>query len=175
MLTRLIDATVMSTASLIALSGHASVWADCICSAISGIRRWKSGSLKKLPKPSMAQLYWWQRPRSPTRSGALRSARGRAGNGSPAGRGATGGAARGGGEGCARRQGGDRGAGEGDRRRRGRRERLRVPARHPPAQRGEGHDARGDREPEGEGAVAEHGNDGQAGVHPEGGEGADHP
>jgi hypothetical protein len=57
MFTRLIAATVMSTASLIALSAHASVWADCICSAISCIRRWKSGSLKKPPKPSMAQLY----------------------------------------------------------------------------------------------------------------------
>src|SRR3954471_2586915 len=53
MLTRLIAATVMSTASLIALSAHASVWADCICSAISCMRRWKSGSLKKPPKPSM--------------------------------------------------------------------------------------------------------------------------
>ena len=36
---------------------QASVWADCICSAISCNRRWKSGSLKKPPKPSMAQLY----------------------------------------------------------------------------------------------------------------------
>ena len=62
MLTRLIAATVMSTASLIALSAQASVWAACICSAISCMRRWKSGSLKKPPKPSMAQLYWWQRP-----------------------------------------------------------------------------------------------------------------
>src|ERR1044072_1836376 len=53
MLTRLFPAAVMSTSSLIALSAHASVWADCICSAISCIRRWKSGSLKKPPKPSM--------------------------------------------------------------------------------------------------------------------------
>src|SRR3954467_7420107 len=53
MLTRLIAATVMSTASLIALSAQASVCADCICSAISCMRRWKSGSLKKPPKPSM--------------------------------------------------------------------------------------------------------------------------
>src|SRR3954471_15630918 len=53
MLTRLIAATVMSTASLIALSAHASDWEACICSAISCMRRWKSGSLKKPPKPSM--------------------------------------------------------------------------------------------------------------------------
>src|SRR4029453_11852969 len=53
MFTRLMAATVMSTASLIALAAHASVWADCICSAISCMRRWKSGSLKKPPKPSM--------------------------------------------------------------------------------------------------------------------------
>src|SRR3954452_16620638 len=53
MLTRLIAATVMSTASLIALSAHASDWEACICSAISCMRRWKSGSLQKPPKPSM--------------------------------------------------------------------------------------------------------------------------
>src|SRR4029453_3647774 len=53
MFTRLMAATVMSTASLIALSAHASVWADCICSAISCMRRWKSGSLRNPPKPSM--------------------------------------------------------------------------------------------------------------------------
>src|SRR5689334_25218026 len=53
---RLIAATVMSTASLIALSAHASDCADCICSAISCMRRWKSGSLKKLPKPSMGAM-----------------------------------------------------------------------------------------------------------------------
>src|SRR5437762_2985986 len=53
---RLMAATVMSTASLIALSAHASDWADCICSAISCMRRWKSGSLKKLPKPSMPAM-----------------------------------------------------------------------------------------------------------------------
>ena len=34
-LTRLIAATVMSTASLIALSAHARFWVDCICSAMS--------------------------------------------------------------------------------------------------------------------------------------------
>ena len=52
-LTRLIAATVMSTASLIALSAQARFWVDCICSAISCSRFWKSGSLKKPPKPSM--------------------------------------------------------------------------------------------------------------------------
>src|SRR5436190_13854317 len=53
---RLMAATVMSTANLIALSAHASDWADCICSAISCMRRWKSGSLKKLLKPSMTPI-----------------------------------------------------------------------------------------------------------------------
>ena len=55
-LTRLIAATVMSTASLIALSAQAS---DCWlwnCSANSAIRRWSSsGSPNRPPKPSMVQ------------------------------------------------------------------------------------------------------------------------
>jgi hypothetical protein len=41
---RLMAATVMSTASLIALSAQASDWLACICSAISCSRFWKSGS-----------------------------------------------------------------------------------------------------------------------------------
>src|SRR3954465_13806028 len=52
-LTRWIAATVMSTASLIALSAHARVWADCMFSAISCMRRWNSGSLRNPPKPSI--------------------------------------------------------------------------------------------------------------------------
>src|SRR3954447_16205894 len=55
MLTLLMAATVMSTASLIALSAQASDCWLCICSAISCRRFWKSGSLKK-PKPSMTVI-----------------------------------------------------------------------------------------------------------------------
>src|ERR671928_946090 len=49
---RLMAATVMSTASLMALSAHASDCWLCICSAMSCSRFWNSGSLKK-PKPSI--------------------------------------------------------------------------------------------------------------------------
>src|SRR4051794_13815765 len=132
MLTRLMAATVMSTASLIALSAHASVWADCICSAISCMRRWKSGSLKKFPKPSMALML----PAAERRLGDRPAHRPRTGV---------------------------HGLG-----------RLGVPARDRAAQRGEGHGTRGDRQPEGEEAVGEHGDDGQTRVHAKGGERPDH-
>src|SRR4051794_36368503 len=131
MLTRLIAATVMSTASLIALSAQASVCADCICSAISCMRRWKSGSLKKPPKPSMgstvlvAELALGasgaRRPRDLLLAAVL---------GLPLGDGAP--------------------------------------------ERGEGDRAGRDRQPEGEEAVRQDGDDRRRGIDPEGDEGADH-
>src|SRR3954454_226212 len=138
-LTRWIAATVMSTASLIALSAHARVWADCMFSAISCMRRWNSGSLRNPPKPSI----------EPSLLGAVRR---------------LGGAARG------------RGAAA-----RGRLvQRLRLagvlalPRRDRAAQRGERDRARSDREPEGEEAVGEHGDDREARVGPERDQRADH-
>src|SRR5215210_6203795 len=61
-LTRLIAATVRSTASLIALSAQAIRCAPCICSANSAIRRCSSsGSPNRSPKPpSMGG--WYRQP-----------------------------------------------------------------------------------------------------------------
>src|SRR3954452_3204581 len=132
MLTRLMAATVMSTASLIALSAHASVWADCICSAISCMRRWKSGSLKKPPKPSMGSTVL-------VAERALRLRRALA---------------------LGRLELAARVLG--------------FPLADRASQRGEGHGARGDRQPEGEEAVGEHGDDRGRRVDPEGDERADH-
>ena len=66
-LTRLIAATVMSTASLIALSAQASDCWPCICSANSAIRRCSSsGSPNRSPKPPMpSMLQSYSCPRSP--------------------------------------------------------------------------------------------------------------
>src|SRR3954470_16122658 len=132
MLTRLMAATVMSTASLIALSAHASDWEACICSAISCMRRWKSGSLKKPPKPSMGStVLVAERALLLRRTRAL----GRL----------------------------DLLAGV-----------LGLPLADGAAQGGEGDRARGDRQPEGEEAVGEDGDDRGRGVDPEGDERADH-
>src|SRR5215210_5246599 len=46
---RATPATVMSTASLMALSAQATFWAPCICSAISARRRWSSSGSPNMP------------------------------------------------------------------------------------------------------------------------------
>src|SRR3954467_15691510 len=63
MFARFIAATVRSTASLIALSAHASFCWPCICSANSAMRRCiAAGSPKSPPKPSMASILGGRRP-----------------------------------------------------------------------------------------------------------------
>src|SRR5687768_9214837 len=49
-------ATVMSTASLIALSAQATFWAPCICSAISPRRARSSSGSPKMLKPSLPSM-----------------------------------------------------------------------------------------------------------------------
>src|ERR671915_459257 len=67
-------ATVMSTASLIALSAHATRWAPCICSANSPMRRRSSsGSPKRPPNGSSEDMKMsvdtgGSRPRAPADS-----------------------------------------------------------------------------------------------------------